>query len=250
MAKRSIPVAFDVLGTCFDIRGAVAPLRSSFPTLQAESATAVVDDWFHSAQRDFTYLSMNGAYRPIAEVLKATLPRVLAMQNVIPPPANPSQPADQYSDSLQPVLSALKSLPARPSLSGASTLLLENGFRCMAATNGALESTRGLFTNALGEEVAQKWEYYSCDEDRVAKPAPSVYAVIRKRLGLEKEDEECWFVASHTWDLFAAKKAGFKTAFVTYEEHFVLDEVFGRPDIVARDLEEAAKQIIERSGRS
>ena len=85
MAQRNIPVAFDVLGTCFDIRGAVGPLRSSFPTLQPEPAAAVIDDWFHSAQRDFTCalqyeraipfrgpiddgfkitdLSMNGAYR-------------------------------------------------------------------------------------------------------------------------------------------------------------------------------------------
>ncbi|GAA5879945.1 hypothetical protein JCM3774_005687 [Rhodotorula dairenensis] len=249
MAKRSIPVAFDVLGTCFDIRGAVSPLQATFPTLQFEPAAAVVDDWFHSAQRDFTYLSMNGAYRPIAEVLKATLPRVLAMQGVLPPPGKASIPADHYSDALQPVLTSLKTLPARPSLNAASSLLLEHGFRCMAATNGGLESTKGLFEHALGSEVAQKWQYYSCDEDQVAKPAPSVYAAIRNRLGVQK-GEECWFVASHTWDLFAAKRAGFKTAFVTYEEHFVLDDVFGRPDIVAPDLEKAAEQIIGRSSKS
>lgn len=138
--------------------------------------------------------------RPIAEVLKASLPRVLAMQGVIPPPSNAAIKADHYSDALQPVLNALKSLPARPSLGAASSLLLENGFRCMAATNGGLESTRGLFKNALGDQVAQRWEYYSCDEDRVAKPAPSVYAAIRKRLEVGRDDES-WFVASHTWSV-------------------------------------------------
>lgn len=120
------------------------------------------------------------------------------MQGVLPPPGNASPPADHCSDTLQPVLTTLKTLPPRPSLSAASAHLLENGFRCMAATNGGLESTQGLFTRALGSEVAEKWEYYSCDEDRVAKPAPSVYAAIRSRLGVQDE-EECWFVASHTW---------------------------------------------------
>lgn len=122
------------------------------------------------------------------------------MQGVIPPPSNAAIKADHYSDALQPVLNALKSLPARPSLGAASSLLLENGFRCMAATNGGLESTRGLFKNALGDQVAQRWEYYSCDEDRVAKPAPSVYAAIRKRLEVGRDDES-WFVASHTWSV-------------------------------------------------
>ena len=122
------------------------------------------------------------------------------MQRVIPPPSNAATKADHYSDTLQPVLSALKSLPARPSLGAASSLLLENGFRCMAATNGGLESTRGLFKNALGDQVAERWEYYSCDEVRVAKPAPSVYAAIRKRLEVGRDDES-WFVASHTWSV-------------------------------------------------
>lgn len=118
----------------------------------------------------------------------------------MPPPSNAAIKADHYSDTLQPVLTALKSLPARPSLGAASSLLLENGFRCMAATNGGLESTQGLFKSAFGDQVAQRWEYYSCDEDRVAKPAPSVYTAIRKRLGVEPDDES-WFVASHTWSV-------------------------------------------------
>ena len=37
----------------------------------------------------------------------------------------------------------------------------------------------------------------------------------------------------------------FKTAFVTYEEHLVLPELFGTPDLVGKDLEEVAKKIIQ-----
>lgn len=38
----------------------------------------------------------------------------------------------------------------------------------------------------------------------------------------------------------------FKTAWVAHEEHIPLEEIFGTPDIIAVDLEDAAKQIIAR----
>lgn len=80
---------------------------------------------------------------------------------------------------------------------------------------------------------------------QLAKPAPKVYdAIWNNVVGEKGSREKGWFVASHTWDLHAAKKAGFKTAWVAYEEHLVLDDVFGHPDVVAVDLVDAAKQII------
>ncbi|GAA6016740.1 hypothetical protein JCM8202_004409 [Rhodotorula sphaerocarpa] len=249
MPDQAVPVAFDVLGTCFDLRAAADPLRNACPTLKDAApglVNAVIDDWFHSTQRDFTYLSMNGSYTPMAEVFKASLPRTLAMQGLLPERPEPFTSPDHYSDLLQPVLGSIKTLPARPGLGAASAKLHQHGFRTMGATNGGLETTRGLFVNAFGEETAQRWDFYSCDEDQIAKPAPPVYAAIRKRLGLQPGDE-CWFVAAHTWDLLAAKKAGFKTALVTYEEHFVLEHLFGRPDVVAPNLEILAEQIIAKT---
>ncbi|GJN92813.1 hypothetical protein Rhopal_005851-T1 [Rhodotorula paludigena] len=162
---------------------------------------------------------------------------------------NPSQLPESL---LEPIISAIPSLPPRPGLVQASELLLSGNFRLMAATNGALETTRGLFAKALGETKAQRWEYFSCDEDRVAKPAPSVYRDVWRKLGVDADAEKKhgWFVASHTWDLFAAKKAGFKTALVTYEEHLVLEDLFGQPDIVAPNLEELARQIIAAERRA
>ncbi|CEQ40128.1 SPOSA6832_01716, partial [Sporobolomyces salmonicolor] len=187
---------------------------------------------------------------PIAKVLKTTLPRIYLMSGLVPPSAaSPSSSSTTFSPSLiEPVVASIPSMPARPGLGACAALLQMHNFRVMAATNGGLETTRGLFENALGKEEAGKWEYFSCDEDRVAKPSPSVYEDVWKRLGLGGVERKGWFVASHTWrvvaDLFAAKKAGFKTAFVTYEEHLVLPELFGQPDIVATDLEDAARQII------
>lgn len=108
--------------------------------------------------------------------------------------------SSSVSDSVtEPIISRIPTLDARTGLDVASSLLLDNKLRLLAATNGGLETTRGLFNRALGEEQAGKWQYFSCDEDKVAKPAPSVYAQIKKRLGVEDGKEPGWFVASHTW---------------------------------------------------
>ncbi|BGP18095.1 hypothetical protein JCM10213_004755 [Rhodosporidiobolus nylandii] len=252
MAAARIPIAFDVLGTCFSFSAARDALVKVFPHLSQDHAQAVIDDWFHSSQRDFTYLSMNSAYTPIAKVLKANLPRNLLMANLVPSSAaEPGASSFDWSSVVDPITSTIPSMAPRPGLAEATELLLSSNFRLLAATNGGLDTTKGLYEKALGKETAQKWEYFSCDEDKAAKPAPTVYRDVWKRFGIEEDakDKLGWFVASHTWDLFAARKAGFKTAFVTYEEHLVLEDIWGKPDVVAKDLEDAARQIIAKEGR-
>lgn len=56
MASR-IPIAFDVLGTCFSLDPAKEALVSVFKTVSDAQAESVIQDWFHSAQRDFTCAS-------------------------------------------------------------------------------------------------------------------------------------------------------------------------------------------------
>ncbi|GAA6064104.1 hypothetical protein JCM10212_003667 [Sporobolomyces blumeae] len=241
-----IPVCFDVLGTCFSFDAAKDALLTVFPDLDERRAASIIDDFFHAGQRDFTYLSMNGNYTPIGQVLQATLPRIYLMHGLVPA----SSASAIGPDLLEPVLSTLPKMRPRPGLVECSDVLqTSDKFRLMAATNGALATTKQLFENALGNDAAGKWEYFSCDQDKVAKPAPTVYRDVWKQLGVERDaDKKGWFVASHTWDLFAAKKAGFRTAFVTYEEFLTLPELFGEPDIVAQDLEDAAKQILAKEG--
>ncbi|GAA5937630.1 uncharacterized protein JCM15063_002071 [Sporobolomyces koalae] len=242
---RRIPICFDVLGTCFSFDKAVKALLTVFPDLDEKRASSIIDDWFHAAQRDFTYLSMNGEYKPIAQVLKLTLPRIYLMHKLIPS----TSASSIESNLLEPVTISVADMSPRPGLVECSRLLLESDpvrFRLLAVTNGALETTRNLFRKNLTNDSSQ-WEYISCDEIKIAKPDRKVYDNVWKRLGAESGDsgdKYGWFVASHTWDLHAAKKAGFKTAYVTHEEYLTLPELFGQPDIVAHDLEDIARQII------
>lgn len=56
-STKLIPVVFDVLGTCFSFDAASVALTTAFGNEFAAAgvkASSVVDDWFHSSQRDFT----------------------------------------------------------------------------------------------------------------------------------------------------------------------------------------------------
>ena len=55
-----IPIAFDVLGTCFSFDAAVDSLKVEFKVELAATgvqAEAIASDWFHSSQRDVSRAS-------------------------------------------------------------------------------------------------------------------------------------------------------------------------------------------------
>lgn len=60
MSSVKIPVVFDCLGTLFSFDKAIAALRETFksqlPPVSngVDVAAIIIEDWFHSSQRDFT----------------------------------------------------------------------------------------------------------------------------------------------------------------------------------------------------
>lgn len=67
-----IPIAFDVLGTCYSLDAASAAIETAFGKAALQKANVnpafvnmIVEDWFHTSQRDFTYTSMNGHYMSV-----------------------------------------------------------------------------------------------------------------------------------------------------------------------------------------
>ncbi|KAK4051711.1 hypothetical protein OIO90_004661 [Microbotryomycetes sp. JL221] len=238
-----VPVVHDVLGTLFPPTAASEPLKQLLPTLSDHLAHAIVEDWFHSAQRDFTYLSMMGKYTPIGQLFKSTLTRVLVEKRVLS-----AQDATTFDTST--ITDMLPRISPRPSFKTEHELLSKCDsvkFKLVAATNGATETTRSLLNNSLGSQESKKWDVFSCDEIQIAKPSNKVYETVWERLGLTNvENRRAYFVASHQWDCCAAKRAGFISVWTSYEEHLPLIEIWGQPDIVATDLEDAARQIIKR----
>jgi 2-haloacid dehalogenase len=232
--------SFDVIGTCFEFS---APIDAIQKRLGPKLSTAAVDpktlffSWFYAAQRDFTYVSLCGAYKPIAEVLKLTFRRACRVVDL---------PADAVSDEdIAEVMKAFKSMGPREGLKGCFDGLRDAGWDVYGVTNGGMEVSLAYY-HAAGIDLDSD-HLLSCDNLKIAKPDVRVYENANYHLtskGLGQDgDGERWFVAAHAWDLTAARKAGFKTAYLDFEEHDPVTEVFGEFDLYANSMEELLEKM-------
>lgn len=231
-------VCFDVIGTCFGFDAAITALSHAFsPRLSAAGVDpkSLFFTWFYAAQRDFTYTSLAGSYTPIATILRATLPRALRIVDVAAEPAPTKEQVDA-------VMAAFRGMGPRPGLKKCWDGLRGHGFDVYGVTNGGKETSLGYYA-AAGIELAGD-HLLSCDDLKVAKPDVKVYENAARVVGEAGCDgRERWFVAAHSWDLLAARKAGFKTAWVACEEHDAVTEVFGQFDLYAEDYEDLLRQM-------
>lgn len=231
--------SFDVIGTCFSF---TAPISTIQTCLGPKLTTAAVDPktlffaWFYAAQRDFTYVSMAGSYIPIATILKSTFRRACRIVDL---------PADAVTDEdLDAVMKAFKSMGPREGLKGCFDGLREAGWDVYGVTNGGSETSLAYYHNANIELDAE--HLLSCDAINIAKPDVRVYENANKHLssrGAGDGQGERWFVAAHAWDLIAARKAGFKTAYLDFEEHDPVTEVFGEFDLYAGSMGELVEKL-------
>ena len=113
--------------------------------------------------------------------------------------------------------------------------LLKEKFLCVSFT---LLSNRLVFLNSKSNKI--NWDLVlSCETLEVYKPNLEAYKKTAKLLQLQPS--ECAMVACHSFDLNAAKKAGFKTIFVKREKEWGPDtkvSVDGDYDMVVSDFSE------------
>ncbi len=242
MQSDRLLIVHDVLGTLFSLDEPIRVLREHRPELTPREAHLIIFDWFHGTQRDFSTVSSHGAYKPIGEIFQATLPRILQQADVRPDDEEPRKDAERGALNRHPTLSAaifgtLKKLSPRPGMVDAFTKVYRDPalvperiktVDVVGATNGSRALTKAFFEGALGSDVKLELTpgngssnkgsgigVFSCDDDKVAKPVPEVYVSIKKAFGVEagkgsknEKIKGMWFVASHNWDLFAARNAG------------------------------------------
>jgi 2-haloacid dehalogenase len=141
-------------------------------------------------------------------------------------------------------MQAFKSMSARPGLKSCFDGLRGAGFDVYAVTNGGSETSLKYY-HAAGIELDAE-HLLSCDAIKVAKPDARVYETAKRHLEARGVGEgEKWFVAAHAWDLIAARKAGFKTAYLDFEEHDPVTEVFGKFDVYASSMEDLLGKLGE-----
>ncbi|KAF1825653.1 HAD-like protein, partial [Dissoconium aciculare CBS 342.82] len=232
-------ISFDVLGTCFSFEGAITAIESRLgPHLSRANVDArtLCFQWFFAAQRDFTYVSMAGAYTPIARILQQTFRRACYVVDL--------PQGCVGDDDVAAVMAEVARLKPRPGLKGCYDGLRADGWDVYGVTNGGKQASLEYYR--LADVELDDEHLLSCDEIQVAKPDERVYAKANAYFterGVGEAAGQRWFVAAHAWDLLAARKAGFKTAYLTFEEHDPVTEVFGTFDLYADSMDELLEKL-------
>jgi 2-haloacid dehalogenase len=230
--------SFDVIGTCFEFSRPITTIQSrlgpKLPPSTSFDATSLFFSWFYAAQRDFTYVSLCSSYMPIAQVLSHTFRRACQVVDL---------PADIVTDEdVAAIMDAFKSMAPRPGLKKCFDGLRDAGWNVYGVTNGGKEVSLKYYHAAEIELDAEN--LLSCDDIKIAKPDPKVYENAQQHLSTKGvEERKRWFVAAHAWDLIAARKAGFKTAYLDFEEHDPVTQIFGEFDLYAGSMEELLEKL-------
>jgi 2-haloacid dehalogenase len=190
-----------------------------------------VDLWLAETLRDAFAWSLAGGYRPLKEVLEATLPRTLSALGL------PAGPAHRGA-----VLHSMTELDAAPGAGEACAALRTAGWRIFALTNGSEESTADLLNRVglLGHFDA----LLSTDRVGKIKPHQEVYEMARRRAGSDGNEGRLWVVSGHAWDVAGAARASLRTAWLSRSEGQYL-AVYPKPDVIARDPSEAVDRMTD-----
>lgn len=191
---------FDAYGTLFDVAAAArqAAAEPEFPQMQ-DTWMALANNW-RLKQLQYTWLrAVAGAHTDFWEVTQNGLDWALEASGLQGDAALRKRLLDLYWElqAYPEVPAMLQALKA----GGMNTAILSNGSPDML--NGAVQSA------GIGDVLD---DVLSVEDVSVFKPHASVYDLVGKRFGCNKE--EVLFVSSNGWDAGCATGYGFSTAWV------------------------------------
>lgn len=231
-------IIFDVVGSLVSFTHFFSAIAQRLgPSLATHSISAPLLGfaWLESAEREYTFLSLSGQYVPFSTVFEAIFFRVLHFAGV-PEPRRVATEQD-----VKDLLQEYKQCVVRPGAREAVQLLRREGWTVWAFTSGDRERVWGYFEK--GEIDIEARNVVTCDELGVGKPERKAYERLKEKIGGE-DGAELWYAAAHAWDVSAARRSGFRTAYCTVLEKEPLEEVFGQMDVVAESLLELAERVV------
>lgn len=215
-------IVFDVIETLLDLNALAPQFERAFG-----DATALHEFFSQMLQSAFA-ITVAGIYSDFGSVAKAALKMTADRRGV-----------ELTEQGMMQVLGGIRSLPAHPEVPASLKRLQSAGFRMAALTNSARKVLESQVSAAGISEYFE--QLLTVDTVRQFKPAAVVYQSAAKSLGVETRNIR--MVAAHSWDVGGALRAGCAAAFVA-RPGMVLDPLFGKPDIVGRDLAEVADRIV------
>lgn len=142
-------------------------------------------------------------------------------------------------DGRNTILSMIRRLPPHTDVPKGLEILKRQGFQLVALTNSTASSAEAQLTHA---GIRPYFRYvFSADTVKRLKPATEPYQMVATGLGVAPSS--LLMVATHSWDIAGAIRAGLNGAFVARPGQ-ILDALTPKPAFVASDLVELASQII------
>jgi 2-haloacid dehalogenase len=214
---------FDVNETLLDLRALDDAFRRFFGDASARRT------WFAQFIHNALVATITDAYSDFGAIGKAAL----------------QMTADRLGVSLteqgqKAILDGLRTLPPHPEVGFALANLKAAGMRMAALTNSTQPVAAAQLTNAgLADYFEQ---ILSADAVKRLKPAPEPYYYAAKQMGVPVDQVR--LIAAHAWDIAGALRAGCAAAFVA-RPGMALDPLAPKPDIVGKDLNDVAEQIVK-----
>jgi 2-haloacid dehalogenase len=219
-------IIFDVNETLLDLE-MLSPL---FERVFREKAAMRL--WFANLILYSQALTLAGVYAPFTQIGAAVLQMLAETHGIRITAADKTELTQQFA-----------TMPPHPEVPGALKRLRAAGFRLFTLTNNLVEVQSLQLSH--GGIIQEFEELFSVDIPQVRryKPAPEAYAYVEKQLGVPPA--QLFMVACHTWDTLGAVAAGWGAALIKRSGNDVL-AVGPQPTIVGSDLEDVAKQLIQR----
>lgn len=210
-------VIFDLNGTLTD------PAPIGTPWNDRDLGADVLSLAVQSAMID----TLVGDYREFPEHLRSALSVLVSRRGLTP------RPIDE-------ALERASRLPVRPEAAPALEYLAGAGLRLAVLTNsGAAGGRETLEAAGLADRFEQ---ILGVDAVRRFKPHPDVYQHALSSLEVDAPD--ALLVAAHAWDVWGAKRAGLRAAWIDADER-AFPAVAPQPDVYGPDLLQAARRIVE-----
>jgi 2-haloacid dehalogenase len=207
-------MVFDAYGTLFDVHSVMRRCEALFPGRHVE-----LSQLWRAKQLEYTWLrSLMRRYAPFSTVTREALAHACEALGLELTVERMEALMAEYN-----MLSTYADVPtALASLQGVKKAVLSNGSPDMLEP---LVAHSGLELDAV----------ISVDEVRIFKPAPQVYELAPRKLGVAKE--RIGFVSSNCWDALGAKSFGFAVFWIN-RSRAPLERLGFEPDRVVERLDE------------
>ena len=177
-----------MVGTCFSYENGAKGIEEAIGPKLAKyglSPKVVFYSLVTSTERDYSYLSQIGQYKPFHVILFGILKRTLYQLGV---------PADVLDDpefitkaDIDHIYKQYMALKPRPGLNEMFEILREGGFDVWACSCASFERVNGYFKGA--NVPIPEDHIISADSCGKGKPDPAVYKLARDAIGADKPGE-------------------------------------------------------------